>query len=66
MKDPKLSLLNFKTPTRAKKQFQTACRERNQMMTSVLNQFIQDFIAAHQETRQSESDDVLAFFSDSQ
>jgi hypothetical protein len=58
-----LDLLNFRIPTNMKKQFIETCRSRNQQMTSVLNQFIADFIVEHQPT-ENEATLPLDFFSD--
>ena len=58
-----LDLLNFRIPTNMKKQFIETCRSRNQQMTSVLNQFIADFINEQQPT-ENEATLPLDFFSD--
>jgi len=58
-----LDLLNFRIPTHMKKQFQETCQSRNQQMTSVLNQFIADYIVEHQPT-ENEATLPLDFFSD--
>ena len=58
-----LDLLNFRIPTHMKKQFQETCQSRNQQMTSVLNQFIADFINEQQPT-ENEATLPLDFFSD--
>lgn len=44
MKYNDLALMNFRIPRSTKHRFKTVCRERNQMMTSVLNQLVIDFI----------------------
>lgn len=43
-----LELLNFNLPAPMKRAFHETCKSRNQQMTSVLNQFISDFINDHQ------------------
>ena len=60
-----LDLLNFRIPTNMKKQFIETCRSRNQQMTSVLNQFIADFINEQQPT-ENEATLPLDFFSDAE
>ena len=42
-----LELINFKVPSRTKKKFQEICNSRNQQMTSILNQFLMDFIKSN-------------------
>ena len=39
-----LELMNFRIPRLTKQKFRSICRDRNQMMTSVLNQLVIDFI----------------------
>lgn len=58
-----LELLNFKLPSAMKKQFHETCQSRNQQMTSILNQFIADFINANQ-PQPDEATLPLDFFSD--
>jgi len=60
-----LDLLNFRIPSRTKQQFIETCRSRNQQMTSVLNQFIADFIVEHQ-PNEDEATLPLDFFSDAE
>ena len=60
-----LDLLNFRIPTNLKKQFIETCRSRNQQMTSVLNQFIADFIVKHQPA-EDHTTLPLDFFSDAE
>ena len=60
-----LDLLNFRIPTHMKKQFIETCRSRNQQMTSVLNQFVADFIVEHQST-DDHATPPLDFFSDAE
>ena len=60
-----LDLLNFRIPTNMKKQFIETCRSRNQQMTSVLNQFIADFIVEHQPA-EDQAALPLDFFSDAE
>jgi len=45
-----LELINFRIPSTMKTQFQETCQSRNQQMTSVLNQFISDYINNYQPT----------------
>lgn len=56
-----LELINFKIPSHTKRVFQETCKKRNQQMTSVLNQYIHDFIS---ENRTPEDDYPIAFVAD--
>ena len=60
-----LELMNFRIPNQMKKQFIETCISRNQQMTSVLNQFIADFIVEHQPVEDHETL-PLDFFSDAE
>lgn len=60
-----LELINFRIPKQTKQKFIQTCRSRNQQMTSVLNQFIADFIAEHQPTEDT-TQLPLDFFSDAE
>ena len=46
---PDIKLMNFKTTCHMKKQFQQICKSKNTQMTSVLNNFIYQFIVDHTE-----------------
>lgn len=60
-----LELMNFRIPNQMKKQFIETCRSRNQQMTSVLNQFIADFIVENQ-PEEDHATLPLDFFSDAE
>ena len=60
-----LELINFRIPSQTKQQFIKTCRSRNQQMTSVLNQFIVEFINKHQPTEDMVTL-PLDFFSDAE
>ena len=44
-----LELMNFKIPSKTKKRFQEICKSRNRQMTSVMNQFIIEFIRSNKD-----------------
>jgi hypothetical protein len=62
---PDLELINFRIPASTKQQFIETCRSRNQQMTSVLNQFIADFISENQ-PNEDNAKLPLDFFSDAE
>ena len=51
-----LEIINFKIPSLMKRQFKDACHSKNLRMTSVINQFIAEFI---NENPPSERDNSL-------
>lgn len=57
-----LELINFKIPKTTKRRFKLMCKSRNQQMTTVLIQYIHDFIKDHQDT--TDEDYPLEFFQD--
>lgn len=57
-----LELINFKIPRSTKRRFKSICQSRNQQMTTVLIQYVHEFIKDHQNI--TDEDYPLEFFQD--
>lgn len=52
-------LFNFRIPSKLKQQFQETCQKRNTAMTSVLNEFVHDYVYNHEKYTEEDWEPIM-------